>query len=348
MLRRIRELLIRMAGESSPRLVLLWASLAMLVAFAVRAYPVTAALLCLLAVGMIAQSFGTNRGFAAVAICAAFLYLVVFPLAPYLIKEVSTTAFIAIASAFCFMQGRLRLREKELAVARERLYQALFDSISHDLRIPLVSITGVLTGLLDENFADEPETRRDLMENALTEAERLRSLVDNLLRMTRLTAGELRVVKKPYDLWEVATAVLDDCGPQLKGRSVVLEVPDELPLVPQDPILIGQVLRNLLDNALKYSPSHSELRLEISRHSDRVKVALTDRGPGISQKDEGRVFEKFYRGENQRTHGSGLGLSICQGLVVAHGGVIEVGSRPGGGTTASFSLPLKEGVCLKS
>ncbi len=144
---------------------------------------------------MIAQSFGTNRGFAAVAICAAFLYLVVFPLAPYLIKEVSTTAFIAIASAFCFMQGRLRLREKELAVARERLYQALFDSISHDLRIPLVSITGVLTGLLDENFADEPESRRDLMENALTEAERLRSLVDNLLRMTRLTAGELRVVK---------------------------------------------------------------------------------------------------------------------------------------------------------
>ena len=146
----------------------------------------------------------------------------------------------------------------------------------------------------------------------------------------------------------MATAVLDDFGPQLKGRSVVLEVPDELPLVPQDPILIGQVLRNLLDNALKYSPSHSELRLEISRHSDRVKVALTDRGPGISQKDEGRVFEKFYRGENQRTHGSGLGLSICQGLVVAHGGVIEVGSRPGGGTTASFSLPLKEGVCLKS
>lgn len=338
----------RLSGDFGTRLAVLVATLALLLAYAIRYYPVSAALLCLLAIGMVAQGFGVEAGFVAVVGCAIFLYTVVFPLAPYLTKEVSTAYFVVISSAFCFMQGRLRDREKELAKARERLYQALFDSISHDLRIPLVSITGALSGLLEDDFADKPEARRDLMENALSEAERLRGLVDNLLGMTKLKAGELRLVKKPYDLWEVVMAVLDSLGPQLSGRALALEVPDELPMVPQDPILIGQVLRNLLDNALKYSPPQSELRLEVLLHSDRVEVAVMDRGRGISQEEESRVFEKFYRGEGQHIHGSGLGLSICQGLITAHGGCIRVQTRPEGGTVVAFSLPLKEGVCLRS
>lgn len=341
-------LLSRLKGDFASRLALFWAFLVVLLAFAVRYYPVSAALLCLLAVGTVAQSFGYRKGFLAVLDCALLLYTCVFPLAPYLTKEVSTTAFVLISSAFCVMQGRLRRIEAELAEAREKLYQAMFDSISHDLRIPLVSITGVLSGLLDDNFANEPETRRDLMENALSEAERLRVLVENLLQMTKLKAGELRLVKKPYDLSEVVSAVLDGLSPQLSGRKVVLEIPDELPMVPQDPILVGQVLRNLMDNAIKYSPTDSEIRIEILLGTDRVEVAVVDCGRGIPEEDKDRVFEKFYRGEEQRIHGSGLGLSICQGLIVAHGGRISVQARSEGGTAVSFSLPLKEGVCLKS
>lgn len=239
--------------------------------------------------------------------------------------------------------GRLRLarelKEAELVKAREKLYQALLDSISHDLRIPLVSITGVLSGLLEENISD-PETRKDLLENALSEAERLRRLVENLLQMTRLEAGVLKVAKKPYDLWEVVTAVLDSLGPQLAGRPVELDLPDDLPLVPQDPILIGQVLRNLLDNALKYSPAQSALELRVRVLGDSVEVAVLDRGRGVSPGEESQVFEKFFRGQGQKVHGSGLGLSICEGLVAAHGGGVRILAREGGGTEASFRLPL--------
>lgn len=235
-----------------------------------------------------------------------------------------------------------QVHEAELVKAREKLYQALLDSISHDLRIPLVSITGVLSSLVDETLPDNSETRKDLLENALSEADRLRRLVENLLQMTRLEAGALKVTKKPYDMGEVVSAVLDPLGPQLSGRVVELEIPDELPLVPQDPILIGQVLRNLLDNALKYSPVGSPLGVEVHLVDEgQVEVAVLDRGQGIQPGEESRLLEKFYRGQEQHAHGSGLGLSICEGLVAAHGGSLSIVSRPEGGTKASFRLPLR-------
>lgn len=235
-----------------------------------------------------------------------------------------------------------RLREADLARARERLYQALLDSISHDLRIPLVSITGVLSGLLDEDFSSAPETRHDLLENALSEAERLRRLVENLLQMTRLEAGALKVTKKPYDMAEVVTAVLDGLARQLSDREVDLDLPDGLPLVPQDPILIGQVLRNLLDNALKYSPSQSPLLVEVRHVEAAVEVAVKDQGQGVPADEEEKVFEKFFRGRDQAAHGSGLGLSICAGLIHAHGGSLRLSGRPDGGTEVAFSLPLTD------
>lgn len=235
-----------------------------------------------------------------------------------------------------------------MAKAREKLYRALLDSISHDLRIPLVSITGALSALLDENFSKEPTVRHDLLENALSETEQLRRLVDNLLQMTRLEAGALRITKNPYDLWDVVTAVLDALGPQLVGRTVELEIPDNLPLVPQDPILIGQVLRNQLDNALKHSPLQSEIRLEIHAFDNHVEVCVLDRGPGVPPGDEEKVFEKFFRGQEPIGHGSGLGLSICEGLIAAHGGQIWLCSRPEGGLKVTFSLPLQEFLCPTS
>lgn len=235
-----------------------------------------------------------------------------------------------------------KLQETELIKARERLYHALLDSLSHDLRIPLVSITGVLSSLLDDTLSGSSETRRDLLENALSEADRLRRLVENLLQMTRLEAKALKVTKKLYDMGEVVSAVLDGLGPQLQGREVQLELPDDLPLVPQDPILIGQVLRNLLDNALKYSSSSSPLRVEASLSGpSEVEVRVLDRGRGIAPGEEKKLLEKFYRGHDQQIHGSGLGLSICEGLIAAHQGRFRIAARDGGGLEASFRLPLK-------
>lgn len=234
------------------------------------------------------------------------------------------------------------LRETELIKARERLYQALLDSLSHDLRIPLVSITGVLSSLLDDTLSGNSETRQDLLENALSEADRLRRLVENLLQMTRLEAKALKVTKKPYDMGEVVSAVLDGLAPQLSGREVQIDLPDDLPLVPQDPILIGQVLRNLLDNALKYSPSSTPLRLEARLlEQDEVEVSVLDRGRGILPGEESKLLEKFYRGHDQQIHGSGLGLSICEGLIAAHQGCFHIRPRDGGGMEASFRLPLR-------
>ena len=413
-------------------------------AYALREYSVTASLLCLLSVTSVAQAYGLWAGMTVMVLCSQLLFWIVYPLNPYLISRISTSAFILVSSVICFLQGRLpaaqrgearaltlvalsrqlshadteqqawdvlckhleeefgthrlevseqsteplpqkgawyslpdglgkvwlaqapeeralleafllytaqtishlrlaqQIHEAELVKAREKLYQALLDSISHDLRIPLVSITGVLSSLLDESHPVQAAARQDMLDNALSEADRLRRLVDNLLQMTRLEAGALKVSKKPYDMGEVLAAVLDGIGPQLKGRSVELEVPDDLPLVPQDPILIGQVLRNLLDNALKYSPPDSPLRLEAGYRADKnqVEVRVFDLGRGIAPGEELRVLEKFYRGQDQRTHGSGLGLSICDALVAAHGGTLKVAARPGGGTKASFSLPL--------
>ena len=424
----VRTTLSRLEHVWGPWVALGLAGGAVALAAEFRNFSVTGALLCLLAVSLVAQTFGILLGLVTVGACSVLLYLHVFPLNPYLIPPVSTMAFVLVSSTFCLLQGRLpaarksesqalalvdlsralseaateaqvwavldhhlekefgpltllragaawksgsehwvpmpdelgrvglvkepeekelleaflryaaqslgrlrlarKLSEAELMKAREKLYHALLDSISHDLRIPLVSITGVLSSLLEESFPADEETRKDLLENALSEAGRLQRLVENLLQMTRLEAGALKVSKKPYDMSEVVSAVLDSLGPQLAGRALELDVPDELPMVPQDSILIGQVLRNLFDNALKYSPPGSPLILRVRLESGQVSVSLLDSGKGLSPDEQNRAFEKFFRGEVQRVHGSGLGLSICEGLVGAHGGDIRLRARP--------------------
>lgn len=431
------------------RLSLSLAVFAVVLAALLYHHPVTASLLCLVAVSIISQHFGPIAGIISVGVFNLFLMALVFPETPSLRTSFSTTAFLSVASVICLLEGRLpaarqgesralalvalsrqlseavsekevddilslhlnnefgahqviwyeetdpkpeinhrpaeyhwlalpeglgavglakapkesrlleafllyatqtvqhirlarRLHEAEVLEATEKLHRALLNSISHDLRIPLVSITGVLSGLSDGNFGDDEETRRDLVENALSEAERLNRLVANLLRMTSLESGALKVCKKPYDLWDVVTAVLDGLGNQLQNRKLELDLPDELPLVPQDPSLMGQVLRNLLDNAIKYSPRNSEIRIEVRLEDSTIAVLVMDRGCGIPQRDHKRVFEKFFRVEGNRSHGSGLGLSICEGLVTAHGGTCWVENRPGGGTIAGIRLPLED------
>jgi two-component system sensor histidine kinase KdpD len=232
-------------------------------------------------------------------------------------------------------------RQTELLQATEKLQTALLNSISHDLRTPLVSITGALSSLEEDNAHLDEETRLGLVRNARAEAERLNRLVGNLLDMTKLEAGALRLRLEPSDLQDVVGAALEQLSNRLGKRQIILNIPDDLPLVSLDFVTITQVLVNLLDNALKYSPASTAIEVGAQVASGHLEVTVADRGVGIPTDDLARIFDKFYRVQHPGSvSGTGLGLSICKGLIEAHGGFIGAENRPGGGTVITFGLPL--------
>jgi two-component system sensor histidine kinase KdpD len=229
----------------------------------------------------------------------------------------------------------------QIRVETERLRSSLLSSVSHDLRTPLAAITGAASSLLETGARLAAPVRRDLLESIAEEANRLGRLVNNLLHMTRLESGALDVHAEWHPLEEVVGAALERAGKPLAARPVVVRLPDDLPLVPIDDVLIEQVLINLFDNAAKYSPEGSPIDVTASRDDGAVLVEVADRGPGLAAGDEERIFEKFYRGQAKPARGGvGLGLAICRGFVEAHGGRIWAANRPEGGAVFRFTLPL--------
>jgi two-component system, OmpR family, sensor histidine kinase KdpD len=224
----------------------------------------------------------------------------------------------------------------------ERLRNALLSSVSHDLRTPLASITGGVSSLLESGDSLDAETQRELLRSVHEEAERLNRLVQNLLEMTRLESGSVQVRKDWHSIEELVGAALGRFNRRLGQRPIVTRIPADLPLVPLDPVLIEQVLVNLLDNALKYTPPESPIEIAARVEGDGVTVEVADRGPGLPPGEERRVFDKFYRGRAVADRGVGLGLAICQGIVEAHGGRIWAENRPGGGVAFRFTLAGKE------
>jgi two-component system sensor histidine kinase KdpD len=237
-------------------------------------------------------------------------------------------------------------RRARLRMETEQLRNSLLSSVSHDLRTPLAVVTGATSALLDEHGPRDEATRRELLETAHEESLRLNRLVRNLLDMTRLEAGALKVHKEAQPVEEVVGAALGRMEDRLRGRDVRTSIPDDLPLVPFDSALIEQVLINLLENATKYSPAGTPIDVDARVQDDKVLVAVSDRGPGVAPQDAERVFEKFYRVRQGEGGGVGLGLTICRGIVAAHGGKIWVESRPGGGASFQFTLPLEQGAGL--
>lgn len=239
---------------------------------------------------------------------------------------------------------RARLAEEAHSAAvrmeTERMRNSLLSSVSHDLRTPLSTITGAVSTLLDSGSRLDPPTRRQLLESVREEAERLNRLVQNLLEITRLESGALQLRREWHPVEEVVGAALNRLGGRLAGRPVTACVPPDLPLVAIDDVLIEQVLVNLLDNALKYTPPGSPIRILVSATDQVVTVEVADRGPGLPPGDVDRVFEKFYRGRRSDGSGAGLGLAICQGIVRAHGGRLWAQNLPEGGVAFLFTLPL--------
>ena len=233
---------------------------------------------------------------------------------------------------------RVRLsREMET----ERLRNTLLSSVSHDLRTPLAAITGAASALLQPTPL-EPAVERGLKEAIYDEADRLSRLVTNLLDMTRLESGSLRLSTEWHSLEELVGSALARLDRSRKGRVVEVSIPADLPLVPVDAVLMEQVLVNLLDNAFKYTEPGSPIRISAAAHGRTVTVEVADEGPGLPLGAEDRAFEKFYRGTSGRT-GFGLGLPICRAIVAAHGGRIWAENRNPHGAVFRFTLPLGEG-----
>ncbi len=232
-------------------------------------------------------------------------------------------------------------RQTQLLQATEKLQTALLNSISHDLRTPLVSITGALSSLQEDGMQLDDATRRSLIDTASTEAARLNHLVGNLLDMTRVQAGAIRVAEEPCDIQDVIGSALDRLDILLKDRRVDVDLVADLPLVPMDFVLIVQVLVNLLDNAIKYSPPTAPIDVHARAAGANLEITVADRGVGIPPSDLTRVFDKFYRVERPGgVTGTGLGLAICKGIIEAHSGSIKAENREGGGTMITLTLPL--------
>jgi two-component system sensor histidine kinase KdpD len=228
-----------------------------------------------------------------------------------------------------------------LEAETERTRSTLLASVSHDLRTPLATIAGVSSTLLRSSESLPPETRRELIQSLNEQAERLNRFIGNLLDMTRLEAGAIALHKEWQPVEEVIGAALGQLEGRLAGREVHTHVPDSLPLVPLDTILVGQALVNLLDNALKYTPAASPIEVSARVEGDAVVIEVGDRGPGLAAGEEHRVFDKFYRRASaDGQSGAGLGLAIAKAVAAAHGGRISAVNRPGGGALFSLALPL--------
>jgi signal transduction histidine kinase len=222
----------------------------------------------------------------------------------------------------------------------ERLRRTMVTDVAHELRTPLTNLRGYLEALREGVAQPRPEVIDSLYEETML----LNQLVDDLQDLTLSEAGQLELRREPTDLPALLTAVAQALRPQVEARKICLDVdwPADLPRVDLDPKRVGQVLRNLLANALRYTPEGGRIRLDVRQESERVVVRVQDTGPGIPAEHLNNVFERFYRVDASRTRGtggSGIGLSVVKQLVEAHGGRVAVDSAPGRGATFTFTLP---------
>jgi len=228
-----------------------------------------------------------------------------------------------------------------LRMESERLRNSLLSALSHDLRTPLAS----LVGLAESLAMSQPSLTPVQLESARTiaaQSRRLASLVENLLEMARIETGETTLRRKWHPIDEVIGSAIKSAHASLAGRPLTIEIDPDTPMVEIDAVLIERVLCNLLENAGKYTPAGTAIRITASREHGQLRVSVTDRGPGVPKGQEAAIFEKFTRGVEREsgTPGVGLGLSIAKAVVEAHDGRIFVHNLPEGGASFTFLLPL--------
>ena len=254
----------------------------------------------------------------------------------------------AVANQLALTLERIQLQreatEAEILRKTDELRTALLNAVSHDLRTPLSSIIASGGSLLQSDIEWTEDEQREFAQAIVGEAERLNRLVGNLLDLSRIEAGSLRPEKGWYDLRSLVEEVAGRLRPVTAAHKLVLDLAADLPPLHFDYVQIDQVLSNLIENAVSYTPPGTEIRVAVRALPDAVAVEVSDAGPGIPPDTVPRLFDAFYRArvEGSGPSGSGLGLAIAKGLVDAHGGRITAENRSEGGASFVFTLPVSE------
>ena len=275
--------------------------------------------------------------------------------------------FLGVATDFtdCFSQNNMELlsgigREIAIAVRNAQLYEEassakalreldtmrteFLANVSHELRTPLAVIKGSANSLLQPDVIFDEETRREFLVSIDKDADILTRLVDDLLMISRLEADALEVRKKPHHLDDVIYGIEDRLNNLTVKHHLHIDIPKDIPLVELDEVRIGEVLTNLVENAVKFADDNTNISIIAEQKAKEVIISVADEGIGIPSELHQKIFERFFQGNGRkagRRKGAGLGLAICQGIVETHGGRIWVESRVGKGSKFSFSLPLK-------
>jgi len=269
------------------------------------------------------------------------------------------------ATLMADLEHRVATRTDELARERDRLTQAneklskaidelrnldrlkgtFLNAVSHDLRIPLTGILGYAEFLEDEIGGTLTPQQQDFARQITEQAHRMTGLLNELLDFARMEAGKFKIDPRPITMAEPLNSAVNTFRPamQKKNQEVVVELADDLPLVYADPERVIQILSNLLSNAVKFTPEGGRITVRAYPEGGKVVTEVSDTGIGISEEDLKHMFERFFQTEaGKSAGGTGLGLSITKSLVEAHGGTIEVRSKPGAGSTFRFTLPLAQ------
>jgi two-component system sensor histidine kinase KdpD len=258
-------------------------------------------------------------------------------LARQTLDAISSLVAIAIERARAIEQ----IGETEAERQGERLKSALLDSIAHDFRTPLTAIKAAATDLLASDAPETPQ-RHELLTIINEECDRLNRLVEEAAEMARLEAGEIQLDLEPVSVTAIVDSALQQMKKSLGDRKIVLSITPNLPPVYADLERIKDTLVQLIDNAHLYSPKDQPITISAELTNDTITFSVADHGPGIDSFEQGLIFDKFYRGRDQRyqVRGTGMGLPIAKAIVAAHGGTVNVTSQLGTGSVFSFSLPV--------
>ena len=230
--------------------------------------------------------------------------------------------------------------EARLKAEAQNVRNTFLSSVSHDLRSPLAVVAGAASTLLEKDASLERQDRLELLHTIHEETDRLERIIRNVLNLTRLESGAITVHKEWQPLEEIIGVILNRFSDRLRERPVELTIPPDLPLIPFDTLLMEQVLSNLMENALRHTPTGTPVEITVTPQNSAVMIEIADRGPGIPAHEEEAIFSKFTRGTDTQM-GAGIGLSICRVIIEAHDGRIWAENRPGGGAAFKFVIPVE-------